>query len=170
MRISSRFPVTDLAARLMASACLVLFLTQASWAAEAKYVFLFIGDGMSVSQASAAEMYKAALKGETRAGVEKLNFSTFPAQGMTTTYSSESLITDSAAAGTAIACGVKTYNAAIELCLQVKDGGSRELLEKILVESEEHVDWLETQLGLIDQVGLQNYLQSQMGDEPEGGH
>lgn len=66
--------------------------------------------------------------------------------------------------------GVKTYNAAIELCLQVKDGGSRELLEKILVESEEHVDWLETQLGLIDQVGLQNYLQSQMGDEPEGGH
>ncbi len=113
MRISSRFPVTDLAARLMASACLVLFLTQASWAAEAKYVFLFIGDGMSVSQASAAEMYKAALKGETKPGVEKLNFSTFPAQAMTTTYSSESLITDSAAAGTAIASGVKTYNAGL---------------------------------------------------------
>jgi bacterioferritin len=65
--------------------------------------------------------------------------------------------------------GVQTYNAAIDLCIQVKDGGSRELMEKILVESEEHVDWLETQLGLITEVGLQNYLQSQMG-EHEAGH
>jgi len=55
------------------------------------------------------------------------------------------------------------------LCLQVNDAGSRDMLETILVESEEHVDWLETQLGLIEQVGLQNYLQSQMGEE-EGGH
>lgn len=113
MRISSRFPVSGLATRLAAGACLVLFLAQAAWAVEAKYVFLFIGDGMSVSQASAAEMYKAALKGEAKPGVEKLNFSTFPVQGMTTTYSSESLITDSAAAGTAIASGVKTYNAGL---------------------------------------------------------
>ncbi|NCD25151.1 MAG: alkaline phosphatase [Deltaproteobacteria bacterium] len=113
MRISFRFPVSGLATRLATGACLVLLLAQAAWAAEAKYVFLFIGDGMSVSQSSAAEMYKAALKGEAKAGVEKLNFSTFPAQGMTTTYSSESLITDSAAAGTAIASGVKTYNAGL---------------------------------------------------------
>ena len=65
--------------------------------------------------------------------------------------------------------GVDAYNAAIHLCLQVHDAGSRELLERILVESEEHVDWLETQLDLIKQVGLQNYLQSQMG-EHEAGH
>lgn len=65
--------------------------------------------------------------------------------------------------------GVKAYNEAIALCLQVNDAGSRDMLETILVESEEHVDWLETQLGLIEQVGLQNYLQSQMGEE-EGGH
>lgn len=65
--------------------------------------------------------------------------------------------------------GVDAYNAAIHLCTQVKDAGSRELLAKILVESEEHVDWLETQLDLIKQVGLQNYLQSQMG-EHEAGH
>ena len=65
--------------------------------------------------------------------------------------------------------GVHTYNAAIELCIQLKDSGSRELLEVILVESEEHVDWLETQLDLIDRVGLQNYLQEQIGEE-EGGH
>jgi len=61
--------------------------------------------------------------------------------------------------------GVVAYNEAIDLCLRLKDGGTRELLESILVESEEHVDWLETQLGLIQQVGLQNYLQSQMGHE-----
>jgi bacterioferritin len=63
--------------------------------------------------------------------------------------------------------GVRHYNAAIELSVQLKDNGSRELLEGILVESEEHVDWLETQLGLIDSVGLQNYLTEQMG-ETEG--
>jgi bacterioferritin len=48
------------------------------------------------------------------------------------------------------------------------DKGSRELLASILVESEEHVDWLETQLSLINDVGLQNYLQSQMGEHEEG--
>jgi bacterioferritin len=61
--------------------------------------------------------------------------------------------------------GVQHYNVAIDLCLQVKDGGSRELMEKILVESEEHVDWLETQLGLIQDVGLQNYLTEQMAGD-----
>lgn len=52
---------------------------------------------------------------------------------------------------------------AIAYCETVRDYGSRELLEKILESEEEHVDWLETQLGLIDKVGLNNYLQSQMG-------
>jgi bacterioferritin len=42
--------------------------------------------------------------------------------------------------------GVKAYNEAIALCLQLNDAGSRDMLETILVESEEHVDWLETQL------------------------
>ena len=64
--------------------------------------------------------------------------------------------------------GVQTYNAAVDLCLQLKDGGTRELLEHILEESEEHVDWLETQLGLINDVGLQNYLTEQMGESEEG--
>jgi bacterioferritin len=59
--------------------------------------------------------------------------------------------------------GVKTYNEAIELCTSLKDNGTREMLEPILTESEEHVDWLETQLGLIEAVGLQNYLTEQMG-------
>lgn len=42
---------------------------------------------------------------------------------------------------------------------------SRELFEDILDDTEEHIEWLETQLELIDKVGLQNYLQSQMDDE-----
>ena len=63
--------------------------------------------------------------------------------------------------------GVNAYNDAIDLCSKVKDNGTRELLATILVESEEHVDWLETQLGLIGQVGLQNYLQSQIGEGKE---
>jgi bacterioferritin len=65
--------------------------------------------------------------------------------------------------------GVRAYNDAIQLCVELKDNGSRELLDGILVESEEHVDWLETQLSLINDVGLQLYLQNQIG-EGEGEH
>jgi bacterioferritin len=58
--------------------------------------------------------------------------------------------------------GVNAYNKAVTLCLGENDGGSRDLLETILVESEEHVDWLESQLDLIDKMGIENYLTTQV--------
>jgi bacterioferritin len=51
---------------------------------------------------------------------------------------------------------------AIAYCESCRDYVSRELLEAILTGEEEHIDWLETQLALIDTIGLQNYLQSKM--------
>ncbi len=51
---------------------------------------------------------------------------------------------------------------AIAYCESIKDYVSREVFDSILESEEEHVDWLETQLGLIEKVGLQNYQQSQM--------
>ena len=53
---------------------------------------------------------------------------------------------------------------AISFCEGQTDFTSRDLLEKILLNEEEHVDWLETQLGLIKDTGIQNYLQAQMAE------
>jgi bacterioferritin len=57
-----------------------------------------------------------------------------------------------------------TIKAGIAHCESVRDYVSRDILERILDDTEEHIDFLETKLGLIDQVGLPNYLQSQMDD------
>jgi bacterioferritin len=53
---------------------------------------------------------------------------------------------------------------AIGICEKAADYVSREILREILEDTEEHIEFLETQLKLIEDVGLQNYLQSQMGD------
>ncbi len=65
--------------------------------------------------------------------------------------------------------GVQHYNAVVDLCIRVKDNGTREVVEPILAESEEHVNWLETQLSLINSVGLENYLTEQIGEQEEEG-
>jgi bacterioferritin len=58
--------------------------------------------------------------------------------------------------------GLPDLRDAIAHCETVGDYVSRDLFKNILEGEEEHIDWLETQLGLIDNVGLQNYLQSKM--------
>ena len=50
---------------------------------------------------------------------------------------------------------------AIAYCEQQKDYVSRDLFDSILQSEEDHVDWIETQLGLIEKVGIENYIQSQ---------
>jgi bacterioferritin len=54
---------------------------------------------------------------------------------------------------------------AIEHCEKVRDYVSRELFNDILESEEEHIDWLQTQLELIERVGIQNYTQTQLGSD-----
>ncbi|MBN1501598.1 MAG: alkaline phosphatase [Spirochaetes bacterium] len=88
---------------------------------KAKYVFLFIGDGMGLPQVSAAEIYSGAGKNSKYPdGSRVLSFTDFPSQGLTTTHDASSFITDSASAGTAIACGYKTLNGVISMDVDKK--------------------------------------------------
>ncbi|MEZ4288956.1 MAG: bacterioferritin [Polyangiales bacterium] len=57
---------------------------------------------------------------------------------------------------------VKRLNDAIAVCRDLGDNGTRELLERILKDEEEGIDWLETQLSLIADLGKENYLTEQM--------
>jgi bacterioferritin len=57
---------------------------------------------------------------------------------------------------------VDRLNRAIAKAVEVGDNGSRELFEQILVSEEEHIDWLETQLTTIEQIGVENYLAEQL--------
>ena len=75
--------------------------------AEVKYVFYFIGDGTGINQVYGTQNFNAAT------GLDPVNFTTFPVHSFITTRSSSSWVTDSAAGGTALATGHKTYNDAI---------------------------------------------------------
>ena len=74
----------------------------------AKYVFFFVGDGMSTAQISSTEYFLQALEDHTKMDLKRLNFTQFPVAGLTNTHDASSLITDSASAGTAFATGRKT--------------------------------------------------------------
>ena len=57
---------------------------------------------------------------------------------------------------------IQDYNENIQLAVECNDNGTRELLESILRDEEAHIDWIETQLDQIKQIGIQNYLVEQM--------
>ena len=82
-----------------------------SYAQQAKYVFYFIGDGMGVNQVQGTEIYRAELEGKM--GIAPLLFTQFPYSTVAITNSATNRVTDSAAAGTALATGRKTKNSAI---------------------------------------------------------
>ena len=97
---------------------LLLFSSGVSCAAQAttaKYVFLMIGDGMGLAQRTAAELYLAAERGAAQPGAVRLAMNELPAQGMFTTRSTSSTITDSAAAATAFSCGRKTKSGILSM-------------------------------------------------------
>ncbi|MFZ7104959.1 MAG: alkaline phosphatase [Peptococcaceae bacterium] len=75
-----------------------------------KYVFYFIGDGLGATQRTVAEYY---MQEKNNDPTGKLIMNTFPTFGINTTYSADTLVTDSAAAGTALAAGYKTNNGMI---------------------------------------------------------
>ncbi|MFZ5969302.1 MAG: alkaline phosphatase [Bacillota bacterium] len=80
-----------------------------------KYVFLFIGDGTSFPQISAAEMYLGAQLGTKEPQTRPLGFTNFPGSGVAATFDSDSFIPDSASTGTSLASGVKTGNGIINM-------------------------------------------------------
>jgi bacterioferritin len=63
---------------------------------------------------------------------------------------------------------VKRLNDGVKSCVAAGDNGSRELLEKILVDEEHHIDWLEAQLHAIDEMGIENYLAQHLHGDDEG--
>jgi len=63
--------------------------------------------------------------------------------------------------------GVVTYNEGIGFCIEARDAGSRDLMERMVVESEESIDWCEAQLDLIEMVGIERYLSQQFGESKQ---
>ncbi len=111
-----------------------LFVSMAAgsvFAATPKYVFYFIGDGLGASQRQVAEYYAQQVAGDKKL---KLAMNQMAVAGINTTYSSDSLVTDSAAAGTALATGYKTNNGVIS---QLPNGEN----VKSLIEAAEEQGW-----------------------------
>jgi Alkaline phosphatase len=80
-----------------------------------KYVFLFIGDGMSYSQIYSAEAYQGSHNHPGTVGIDKLSFSQFPVAGAASTYDASSICPDSASTATSMATGNKTLSGVINM-------------------------------------------------------
>lgn len=96
--------------KLVTLILLLVFITAPVHAGKPKYVFYFIGDGMGFAHRQLAELF---LKEKEKDPTRKLVMNSLDVTGVITTHSADSLITDSAAAGTALASGVKTNNGVI---------------------------------------------------------
>ena len=107
-----------------------------------KYVFYFIGDGMSFNHILGTEQFFAVKEGKGE--IERLNFSKFATRNFVTNYSMSHPVTDSAAAGTALATGCKTANAGIGV-----DIHNNELRSILDVASEQGY-----MIGLVTNVGI----------------
>jgi alkaline phosphatase len=135
--------VLVLAALLCSAAAIGAEDTAQSASGKAKYIFVFIGDGTSISQRNAAELYLASLDSprdienavkrasggfpsgngvaDFQPSIKRMLMSGFPGQGFSSTYSSNSLITDSSSSGTAIATGRKTRDGVVGMDPQGKE-------------------------------------------------
>lgn len=100
--------------RILIFSFLLISFFGLSAADKAKYIFLFIGDGMGTTQVELANSIALSI------GREPLAIKSFPYTAATSTYSANSKVTDSSASGTAIACGVKTNNAVLGLDTNMK--------------------------------------------------
>ena len=96
------------ARRIAAVLAAALVISLSVSAKAPKYVFYFVGDGLGLNQVLGTQMYLADLEG--RIGITPLCLAKFPFMGVATTFSASTYITDSAAAGTALAGGEKTRN------------------------------------------------------------
>lgn len=92
----------------------MVFVSQIAFAAGVKYLFLFIGDGMSLSLVHATELYLNDVKSDTP-GKESISFTKFPVVGLASTFDSGRYITDSASAITAIMSGRKTLDGVLNM-------------------------------------------------------
>jgi alkaline phosphatase len=105
---------------VMVLSVMFLFMATTAMAGPAKYVFFFLGDGMSSTQIQATEAYLTTVNGGSATLAtdllkpeNRLNMSKMPIMGMQTTYDAHALMTDSASSATAFACGLKTLSGVI---------------------------------------------------------
>lgn len=91
---------------------MLLLIVATSYGKGPKYIFFFIGDGMGPSHVLGTELYLGELQGVI-GRPQKLCFTQFPETALVTTFSATNGVTDSAASGTALSTGTKTFNAAI---------------------------------------------------------
>ena len=113
--ISAGVMTVVLAAALLAAALPQQKTAQAGaengyYGKKAKYVFFFIGDGLATPQINSAEIYKGTQEGSGPMAKGRLNLTGLPHLGVQTTQAANTFITESAAAGTALATGNKTNN------------------------------------------------------------